>query len=374
MTFFVPTPHKSVKTLLNTEPYFCGGLAYNSCADFERSVLSIGGMHGMSELMLSEPGRTRVTGMQYVMHTNTLVKTGGGLDFGSFHNENYHMPDVPRYVCFFCLKPSWLGGETGLVNTAKVFQDLPTDLQQRLEERSYFVGETPLALIADKYGLSELDVERFCLSVGLPVVLVGGTKHIVMFKPSVIRHPLTGERSLIIHFGDLVDRRRPLLVFDAFLSDYVGLPWLIHRFHWRFPQVSLTTYRSRLRRLFSRALARKSSEKAKTSQIWPTQDLPSVGSAFTPDDLRPLASAMRRRYSSFLWRRGDVLIVDNLQMAHAGMPGFGRRELRALFCNPIVLNYSQYASGLYDLPPEDMRQSLGERLVNYQNPPAVDSL
>ena len=50
------------------------GFRIESCADFERSVLSIGGMNGISEMMLSEPGRTRVTGMQYVMHTNTLVK------------------------------------------------------------------------------------------------------------------------------------------------------------------------------------------------------------------------------------------------------------------------------------------------------------
>ena len=284
------------------------------------------------------------------------------------------MPDVPRYACFFCLEPSWLGGETGLVNTAKVFQDLPTNLQQRLEEKSYFVGEAPLTRIADRYGLSELDVERFCLSAELPVVSMGGTKHMVMFKPSVIRHPLTGDRCWMVHFGDLADRRGPPLFVDPFLSDYAGLRWLIHRFHWRFPQVSLTRYRSRLRRLMSRALARKSSEKAKTrekaktSQIWPTQHLPSVASAFTQEDLRLLASAMRRRYSSFLWRRGDVLIVDNLQVAHARMPGFGRRELRALFCNPIVLNYSQYASGLYELPPEDMMQSLGERLCKLSKP------
>src|SRR5262249_28236025 len=141
------------------------------------------------DVMLSEAGRTLVNGSKYVLHTNTLYKTGGTLEFeGLFHNENYYVPDVPRYISFFCITPSWQGGETGLINTAKLFQDLPAVLQQKLEKQTYVVRETPMSVIAERYGLSEEAIERFCTSAGLPVMSAGKTKSIVLFKPSVIRH------------------------------------------------------------------------------------------------------------------------------------------------------------------------------------------
>jgi Taurine catabolism dioxygenase TauD, TfdA family len=115
------------------------GFHIDSVTEFEQQVLSIRSMRGFSEIMLSEEGRTRVAGTNHILHTNTMFKTGGTLDFNGFHCENYYVPDVPRYISFFCITPSWLGGETGLVNTAKLFGDLPPLLQQKLEKTKSFV-------------------------------------------------------------------------------------------------------------------------------------------------------------------------------------------------------------------------------------------
>src|SRR5262249_44200884 len=154
------------------------------------------------------------------------------------------VPDVPRYISFFCIKPSSLGGETGLVNTAKLFEDLPTGLQQKLEKQSYCVNQTPIATIAQRYGLSEQDCERFCVSAGLPVISSEGTKHMAIFKPSVIRHPLTGERSLMINTHELsVNGTLWPLLRDVFLPDYRGWPWLIHRLCWTHPWIPRFAFR-----------------------------------------------------------------------------------------------------------------------------------
>jgi len=90
------------------------GFDVTSPADFERQVLSIRGMHGMNEVLMSEEGRTVVDGTRFVLYTNANFKTGGTLEIPVFHNENYYVPDVPRFISFFCQTPSWLGGETGL--------------------------------------------------------------------------------------------------------------------------------------------------------------------------------------------------------------------------------------------------------------------
>jgi hypothetical protein len=60
---------------------------------------------------------------------------------------------------------------------------------------------------------------------------------------------------------------------------------------------------------------------------------------------------MRRRFSSFIWKRGDVLILDNLKMAHNGMAGRGNRVLKVMLCNPVPLPSSEASLGLHVVVP-----------------------
>ena len=56
--------------------------------------------------------------------------------------------------------------------------------------------------------------------------------------------------------------------------------------------------------------------------------------------LRGLAKLIRTYYSSCLWKKGDILLVDNKKVMHAGMPGSGPRLVRAIICNPLDMHYS----------------------------------
>jgi hypothetical protein len=114
-------------------------------------------------------------------------------------------------------------------------------------------------------------------------------------------------------------------------------------------------------------LSRRATIKPVSAAVSAVEHLPRVRSAFTQEDVKLVASATRRRYSSFLWKRGDMLIADNVKIAHAGMPGLGKRELTALLCNPIALDYSQSASGLHELSDNDIQHSLGEQLLILKN-------
>lgn len=90
---------------------------------------------------MSEKGRLLIEGTNYVFYTNKFLKTGGSWWFGGVHNENYYSVDVPRFISFFCRRPSWLGGETGLVDMRGVYQDLDSPLKKTLEESVAFVGK-----------------------------------------------------------------------------------------------------------------------------------------------------------------------------------------------------------------------------------------
>ncbi len=116
------------------------GFEVASDADFERTVLSIQGLKGISEAFMSEEGRIHAGHLHYVLHTNAVYKTGGTLYLGGFHSENYYSADVPGVICFYCAKPSQLGGETGLINMEKVYQQLDNDLKIQLEKNTFLVS------------------------------------------------------------------------------------------------------------------------------------------------------------------------------------------------------------------------------------------
>lgn len=73
------------------------------------------------------------------------------------------------------------------------------------------------------------------------------------------------------------------------------------------------------------------------------------------------ALAIWRHCYAFTWKQGDVLIFDNLQMLHTGMPGWGSRELRVMLCNPVALPYS-VGPGAVEVSPDDKHLSGDERL------------
>jgi alpha-ketoglutarate-dependent taurine dioxygenase len=345
------------------------GFALKTEDDFERAVLSIKGFRGIDKVFMSEAGRTLVPGTRFVLHTNTNYKTGGTFALGGFHTENHYVPDVPCYISFFCRRASWIGGETGLVNVAKVYLDLPDTVRTRLEQRSFWVSAFPLDVIGARYHMSGERLEAFCESAGLPITSRNGHKMCLLYKPSVVQHPITKERALVINISAELNRKGlQSEVYKAFLPDYVGGRWIVHRLRWRFPligmlhdEVAMCVRRPirYLRRAFYSAPGRP----------MPPENEPfdkRVDEAFTTrEDIQSLAQSIRRRYSAFKWKVGDLLVIDNLKMAHAGMPGYGPRMLRALICNPIRMRYDRDASGVHVVRAEtELLESLGAQLFS----------
>ena len=306
--------------------------------DFESATFAISYLHGINECLMSEPGREPIQDTRFVLHTNNLYRTGGSLYLGGFHSENYYSPDVPSYIAFFCEQASRIGGETGLVNTAKLFSDLPDALKTQLKQRAYWVAAWPIAKMASRYRVNPQQMEQFCLDSGLPVVDRDGRKYASMHKPCVIEHPLTKEHALAFNYSvELIKYGLDRAIQRAFLPDYSSKEWLLHRLSWRFPLISLLDKLDVILRdpgTVWRTLTRKPFDTC-------------VGEIFGKEATDRLATSIRNRYSSFKWRAGDVLIVDNLKMAHSGMPGAGARTLRILICNPIRMRFDSKGPGIH---------------------------
>src|SRR5262249_29053339 len=155
--------------------------------------------------------------------TNTIYKTGGTLYLGGFHSENYYTVDVPGFIAFCCLTPSSLGGETGLVNMEKVYEQLDENLKRELESEAFFVTKWLVSDVVKRYKLDALTVEAICRQFDMPLVGEADDRLILMYKPSIFVHPVTQKKSLQINFFSLPTLDHALR--QCFLKDYQGKPW-----------------------------------------------------------------------------------------------------------------------------------------------------
>lgn len=336
------------------------GFDVKSGAEFEKTLLSINGLKGISELFMPVVGRVYIDGLKYVLHPNIFYKTGGGFEIGDFHHENYYTSDVASYVSFCCLKPSRIGGETGLVKMSKVYKGCSSSLKEKLESSTCFVKQWEITDIAKRYKISHDSVIKIVSEFGLPIC---NKKVVHMYKPSVLEHPMTKEKFFQLHFNAINGMRSSIRTL--FKSDYNGPQWTLHRIVWSFPRISyflglsiklLSNYKLLLYYLHIKKTATSYKKNP------PLFDKTTVNSMFDTEDKDQLCALMRAHYTSFLWRAGDVLLIDNLQVAHAGMPGKGPRILRTMLCNPIKMNYTYSASGVQSVE-QSLTETLGEQLV-----------
>lgn len=347
---------KLVEDLAKYGAILLRGFEINTDDQFEKSILSIPEFRGIDNAFMSENGRTHVGTLKYILHTNSVYKTGGTLYLGGFHTENYYSADVPSYICFYCSKASVLGGETGIINTEKIYRDLDNTLKQKLEKNTYFVSKWLVSDVADRYKISSEKVEQLCAYFNLPLVGEGAERFVLMYKPSVFEHPLTKEKSLQLNLFELPSLNKKLR--QCFMNDYRGTTWFWHRFFWKLPTpvfnsleflaVIFIAFFKSPKNAYKIMQTKFHEFKANRKNKLSSYDTVKVGACFSDKEITELAKSMRNYYSSCLWEEGDILLIDNKKVMHAGMPGMGPRTIRAMICNPIEMNYSFRESGCCD--------------------------
>ena len=332
------------------------GFDIKSDKNFEDTIRSIHSFKPFRQVFMSEAGREQVNKSSYVLHTNSIYKTGGTVYLGGFHSENYYAPDVPSYICFCCLEPSKRGGETGIINTKKIYPQLSQELQQKLEKSSFLSSIWLINEVTKRYQCTTKDVIEFCKKFNIPLAGVGDDQCMLMYKPNVWVHPNTHTKALQINFFELPTLNKKLRRY--FMNDYPGKDWFLHRLVWRFPEfimhgleyiyMSIASFlhspKNALKTLYFKYKTHHTLQKNLIKKHLANK----VKKCFNEKDVNELASLMHEYYSSCLWQKGDILLIDNKQVIHAGMPGAGMRCIRALICNPLDMPYADTDSGLYN--------------------------
>lgn len=358
------------------------GFQLREPSDFETLVLSLRGLRAMSGYFMKEKGRDMVSGTKHVFETNTVVKSGGDWRFGGFHSENYYTFDVPHIQAFCCFKAPWFGGETALVHMANAYREFDDDLKARLEATPCQVMAIPVDKIAARYKLSEETVERFFDEEHIETIALkddGNRKWIVGYKPSVYQHPYTKRASLQVNLSiELPEVNN--MALEHFSAGYQSMQWSLHRLAWKHTTVRLflsylshlpraLQHRSLLGSFIMEPIRQRANGLMGKPGIPPKRATPPPGlrlkELLEPRHVRTLADALWRHSSAFAWKPGDVLVFDNLQMLHAGMPGFGPRLIRVMMCNPVPIAYplAKGIAGVGNLDEIERHRSLHERLL-----------
>jgi len=214
------------------------------------------------------------------------------------HNENSYSYSWPLKLFFFCVTPS-VGGETPIADNRRISSRIPARIREQFASKQvmYVRNFSPgLGLPWQTvFGTKDRnEVESYCRSTGLEVEWTGADRlRTRQLRPAFAEHPETGE-----------------------------LLWFNHAvfFH-------ISTQESSIRESLSNGLAE--------------EDLPyntyyGDGSPIEADSLDELREIYRQETVMFPWQRSQVLMLDNMLVAHARQPFVGPRKIVVGMAQPFT--------------------------------------
>jgi alpha-ketoglutarate-dependent taurine dioxygenase len=215
------------------------------------------------------------------------------------HNENAYAHQWPMIIAFFCETPAEEGGETPIADVRRVYARLPDRVRQAFETRQIRYVRN----YAEGLGLPWTrvfqttrrdDVEAFCTRAGYEFEWRGGDRlRTRRTAPAVRRHPITGE-----------------------------LVWFNHALFFHVTSLPLGV-RDTLRQQLD-------------EEDWPHQTTFGDGTPIPDDMLADIRAAYDAETLRFSWQKGDVLLLDNMLVAHARAPFRGARRVLVCMADPYT--------------------------------------
>ncbi|MDJ0842246.1 MAG: TauD/TfdA family dioxygenase [Acidobacteriota bacterium] len=207
-----------------------------------------------------------------------------------FHNESSHMHQWPSRQFFYCVTAAEEGGETPLVDCRKLYRALPAELAKLFEEKGllYVRNFIPgLDVSWQNFFKTEnrAEVETYCRNAGIHFEWQdrGGLKT-MQKAPAVITHPQTGEKCFFnqiqLHHVSYLDKRVRAALTRVYGEE--GLP----------------------RNVFL-----------------------GDGSPLTDDIMETVNRLYDTHAAAYAWEVGDVIMLDNMLVAHARNPFKGPRKI-----------------------------------------------
>lgn len=213
------------------------------------------------------------------------------------HNENSYSHTWPRRIMFFCSKPAESGGETPLADSHRVLRNLSEPLIKRFAEkkvmyvRNYGTGVD--LTWQDAFQTSDRTaVEDYCKRAGILYEWRGAQ----VLRTRQVRDAITSHP----------DSNTPVWFNQAHLFHVSALP-------------------SKVRNALMALVP---------EEALPRNAYYGDGTPLEPEALEEIREAYRLAEIKFPWRRSDVLLVDNMAVAHGRKAYSGTRTIAVAMADP----------------------------------------
>jgi alpha-ketoglutarate-dependent taurine dioxygenase/aryl carrier-like protein len=269
------------------------GFDVGSISEFEQAVRGIS-----PELLEYRERSTPRTQLGGNIYTSTEYPAHQNI---AYHNEFSYAYTWPMKICFHCVQPAAEGGETPIADSRRVFQLIAPEIRDRFIERGVMYARNYGAGIdltwEEAFQTTDRAmVEDYCRNA--PMEFEWGENNRLrtrQVRPAVMKHPRTGEmvwfnQAHLFHVSNLADDVR----------------------------------RSMLAALQEDDLTRNA--------------FYGDGSPIEESALDEIRAAYDRASASFPWQKGDVLLLDNMLMAHGRGSFLGARKIVVAMAEPFTLN------------------------------------
>ncbi|NIG57752.1 TauD/TfdA family dioxygenase [Chitinophaga sp. Cy-1792] len=216
----------------------------------------------------------------------------------SLHNELSYSSKWPGTIFFYCHTPAEEGGETPIVDCRKILEVLDPGIVERFEK--YGVRYTRYLSGAAGVGKTWMDtfetsdksvVEKYCDESNISYTWDGNNLCLSQQGLGVAQHPVTGEK---VWFNQ-ANQFHPSGLPDEI---YRGLKLIHSRNKHKFPQYAYY----------------------------------GNGEEIAEADLKQITDLHFKCAIKFPWQKNDVLMLDNMLMAHGRMPFKGERKVYVSMC------------------------------------------
>jgi alpha-ketoglutarate-dependent taurine dioxygenase len=216
------------------------------------------------------------------------------------HHELSYADPAPGLLLLACARRPDEGGAVMLADGRRVLADLPPDLVAEFAEHGWrlrrsYRGELGSGLAQAFGGDTRAEVERYCRDgqIGLDW-LADGTPRTTQRRPALVIHPVTGEAAWCNQIAFLSGWTLDTDVRDYLLAVHGpdGLPFDTAR---------------------------------------------GDGQPLSAEVIGVLNAATERVAVPVPWQPGDLLLIDNVRMAHGRQPYQGQREVLVALGRPVHL-------------------------------------
>ncbi|MGC9442756.1 non-ribosomal peptide synthetase [Streptomyces sp. WG5] len=216
------------------------------------------------------------------------------------HHELCYTREVPGTLLFACLAAPESGGATGVSDSAEVLEALPAGLVRRFESEGWLVERNYTGTVgvglAEAFGSDDrADVEAYCAARGIEYRWEpGGDLRTRQRAAAVLTHPVTGRSGW---FNQI-----------AFLNEWTLDPVVREYLTFEFGPDGL-----------------------------PFNSRYGSGDRLDEDTVLTINGVYEKHTLREPWRDGDLLVVDNLRMAHSREPYEGERHIAVVLGDPVAL-------------------------------------